>query len=114
MVAVRRVCEVELLLLLFALAFKFVVVAFGMDVEDGLMVEVETMDLVEAYGKYGDNKSGNGLVFGFVEVGAGNGNVKVNGPSISICLLWKGVFEHGGCDGLVNSGTTFTAARATE
>ena len=74
--------------LVLALEFKFVVVAFGIEVR--LMVKVGAVDLVEAYGNYGDNKSGNGLVFGFVGVGVGNGNVNVNGPSISICLLWKG------------------------
>ena len=42
-------------------------VAFGIEVEEvGLMVEVETVDLVEAYG---DNKSGNNeLVFELVEM----------------------------------------------
>src|SRR6266545_2160210 len=68
-VAVRRVWEVELLLFAvdLVLGLKFVVVAFGMEVGE---VEVETVDLVDAYGKYGDNRSGNNeLVFGFVGVG---------------------------------------------
>ncbi len=109
-VAVRRVWEVELLLFAvdLVLGLKFVVVAFGMEVGE---VEVETVDLVDAYGKYGDNRSGNNeLVFGFVGVGAGNGNVNVNGPSISICLLWKGVSE----DGPGDSATIFTAVCAKE
>jgi len=78
-VAVRRVWEVELSLFALDLALRFVV-AFGMEVEEvGFMVEVgqdETVDLVETYGKYGDNRSGNGLVFWLVGAGAGRGNVK--------------------------------------
>jgi len=105
-VAVRRGWEVELSLFALDLALGFVV-AFGMEVEEvGFILEVgkdETVDLVETYGKYGDNRSSNGLVFWFVGVGAGRGNVKVNGPSISSCLLSKGVTEGGDCDIIVDS-----------
>ena len=105
-VAVRRGWEVELSLFALDLALGFVV-AFGMVIEEvGFILEVgkdETVDLVETYGKYGDNRSGNGLVFWFVGVGAGRGIVKVNGPSISSCLLSKGVTEGGDCDVLVDS-----------
>ena len=111
--AVKRVGEVELLLFALDLALEFVA-ALWVEVEEvRLVVEVgeDEMDLVEAYGKYGDSKSGNGLVLGFVGVGAGNGSVNVNGPSISSCLSLKGVSKEGSCGGPVDSAAIFTAGR---